>query len=105
MGACAGGSPHRTAVDDVLHRFGVAIAAGDRIVFGGPCGSRVRPRRIPCSPTPTPSSFGCGRAAQLTDYPCINCGNASGSVPRMQINLLVRYLEAGKYEDAEDYTI
>jgi electron transport complex protein RnfC len=44
-----------------------------------------------------------GRAAQVTDYPCINCGECVRACPaRMQINLLVRYLEAGRYEDAEE---
>lgn len=94
-----------TAVDDVLHRFGVAIAAGDRIVFGGPMrGVAVPSPAYPVQPdTDAILVLDVSRAAQLTDYPCINCGECVRVCPaRMQINLLVRYLEAGKYEDAEE---
>jgi electron transport complex protein RnfC len=47
--------------------------------------------------------LGAAAAARVSDYPCINCGECVRVCPaRMQINLLVRYLEAGKFEDAEE---
>jgi electron transport complex protein RnfC len=46
-------------------------------------------------------------ASHVSEYPCVNCGECVRVCPaRMQINLLVRYLEAGKYEDgAESYDL
>ena len=41
--------------------------------------------------------------AYSSDYPCINCGDCVRSCPvNIQVNMLVRYLEAGQYEDAAD---
>ena len=37
----------------------------------------------------------------VSDYPCINCGDCVRTCPaRIQVNLLVRFLEAGLYEEA-----
>jgi electron transport complex protein RnfC len=94
-----------TPVGEVLHRFGETIAAGDRIVLGGPMrGTAVPSPEHPVQPdTDAILVLDAGRAAQVTDYPCINCGECVRACPaRMQINLLVRYLEAGRYEDAEE---
>jgi len=42
-----------------------------------------------------------------SDYPCINCGDCVRTCPaRIQVNLLVRFLEAGFYEEAvEEYDL
>ena len=38
-----------------------------------------------------------------SDYPCINCGDCVRTCPaRIQVNLLVRFLEAGFYEEAAE---
>jgi len=94
-----------TPVGDVLKRFGVPVAEGDRIVVGGPMrGTAVFSLDHPVQPdTDGLLVLDTAAAAHASDYPCINCGECVRVCPaRMQINLLVRYLEAGKYEDAEE---
>jgi electron transport complex protein RnfC len=40
-------------------------------------------------------------SAQVTDYPCVNCGECVRICPvKIPVNMLVRFLEAGLYEDA-----
>jgi electron transport complex protein RnfC len=97
--------PIGAPASDVLAQFGEAIAAGDRIVFGGPMrGNAVFSPEHPVRPdTDALLVLDANSAAQTTSYPCINCGECIRACPaRMQVNLLVRYLEAGKYEDAEE---
>jgi len=98
-------APIGTPVGDVLKRFTVIISAGDRIVTGGPMrGTAVFSLDYPVqADTDALLVLDSAAAANVSDYPCINCGECVRVCPaRMQINLLVRYLEAGKYEDAEE---
>ncbi|MCU0593537.1 MAG: 4Fe-4S dicluster domain-containing protein [Desulfobacterales bacterium] len=98
-------APIGTPVGDVLKRFTVTISAGDRIVTGGPMrGTAVFSLDYPVqADTDALLVLDSTAAANVSDYPCINCGECVRVCPaRMQINLLVRYLEAGKYEDAEE---
>ena len=40
-------------------------------------------------------------SAQVTDYPCINCGECVRICPvKVPVNMLVRFLEARLYEEA-----
>jgi Na+-translocating ferredoxin:NAD+ oxidoreductase subunit C len=94
-----------TPVGEVLQHFDETLAEGDRIVLGGPMrGAAVFSAEHPVQPdTDAILVLEAGRAAHASDYPCVNCGECVRVCPaRMQINLLVRYLEAGKYEDAEE---
>jgi electron transport complex protein RnfC len=98
-------APIGTPVGDVLKRFNVTMTAGDRIVTGGPMrGTAVFSLDYPVqADTDALLVLDSTSAANVSDYPCINCGECVRVCPaRMQINLLVRYLEAGKYEDAEE---
>jgi electron transport complex protein RnfC len=98
-------APIGTPIGDVLKRFGATIAQGDRMVIGGPMrGSAVFALDHPVQPdTDALLLLDSATAAHISDYPCTNCGECVRVCPaRMQINLLVRYLEAGKFEDAEE---
>jgi electron transport complex protein RnfC len=102
-------APIGTRVGEILERFGMAVGAGDRIVFGGPMrGKAAYSLDQPVQPgTDALMVLGAASASNVSEYPCINCGECVRVCPaRMQVNLLVRYLEAGKYEDgAESYDL
>ena len=94
-----------TPIGDVLGYFGITLDEGDRLVLGGPMrGAAIYSLDHPVQPdTDAVLVLDSTHAAHISQYPCINCGECVRVCPaRIQINLLVRYLEAGKYEDAEE---
>ncbi len=102
-------APIGTRIGDIFERFGITPAAGDRVVLGGPMrGTAAYSLDQPVQPgTDAVMLIDAAKAYNVSEYPCINCGDCVRVCPaRMQINLLVRYLEAGKYEDgAESYDL
>ena len=94
-----------TPIRDILEKFNVSINEEDRIIFGGPMrGAAVYSLDHPVLPD-TNGIVVVDRsdAAYASDYPCINCGDCVRTCPaRIQVHMLVRFLEAGQYEDAAD---
>ncbi|MGD8255994.1 MAG: 4Fe-4S dicluster domain-containing protein [Desulfobacterales bacterium] len=94
-----------TPIKDILETYGVSINEEDRIIFGGPMtGSAVYSLEHPIQPdTDGLVVLDRSNAAYTSEYPCINCGDCVRACPaNIQINLLVRFLEAGQYEAAAE---
>jgi electron transport complex protein RnfC len=94
-----------TPIRDILNMYGISINEEDRIIFGGPmAGSAVYSLDHPVLPdTNGIVVIDRSDAAYASDYPCINCGECVRACPaRIQVHMLVRFLEAGHYEDGAD---
>jgi H+/Na+-translocating ferredoxin:NAD+ oxidoreductase subunit C len=94
-----------TPIRDILNTYGVSINEEDRIIFGGPmAGSAVYSLDHPVLPdTDGIVVIDRSDAAYASDYPCINCGECVRACPtQIQVHMLVRFLEAGQYEEAAD---
>lgn len=94
-----------TPIRDILDKFKVSINAEDRIILGGPMrGSAIYSLDHPVLPdTNGIVVLDKSDAAYASDYPCINCGDCVRACPaQIQVHMLVRFLEAGQYEEAAD---
>ena len=94
-----------TPIRDILNTYGVSINEEDRIIFGGPmAGSAVYSLDHPVLPdTDGIVVIDRSDAAYASDYPCINCGECVRACPaQIQVHMLVRFLEAGQYEEGAD---
>ena len=94
-----------TPVRNILTTLGITLNEKDRVILGGPMtGTAVYSDEHPIMPdTGAIMIQDSGNISQVSDYPCINCGDCIRICPaRIQINMLVRLLEAGHYEEAAD---
>jgi electron transport complex protein RnfC len=94
-----------TPIGDLLTNYGVSVNKEDRIILGGPMmGSAVYSLDHPVLPdTDAILVLDRSEAAYASEYPCTNCGECVRACPaRIQIHMLVRFLEAGHYEEAAD---
>jgi electron transport complex protein RnfC len=94
-----------TPIRHILATAGVETEDGDRIILGGPMtGSAIYSEDHPVGPeTDAVMIQASGDVARTSDYPCINCGECIRACPvNIPVNMLVRFLEAGKYEEGED---
>jgi electron transport complex protein RnfC len=94
-----------TPASDIFKGFNITLNENDRIIFGGPMtGSSVYSEDHPVQPD-TDAIIVQDRddIPVISDYPCTNCGDCIRVCPaNIQINLLVRFLEAGQYQEAAD---
>jgi len=94
-----------TPIGNILEAFGETVNEFDRIILGGPMtGSAVYALEHPVRPD-TDSNIVVDRdkAAYASDYPCTNCGECIRTCPaKIQVSMLVRFLEANQYEEAAD---
>ncbi|KPJ77390.1 MAG: hypothetical protein AMJ54_08260 [Deltaproteobacteria bacterium SG8_13] len=94
-----------TPLSDIFQQLGITVQDGDRIIVGGPMtGSAVYLEDYPVMPDTSAVVVQDKDAiALVSDYPCINCGECVRTCPvYVPINMLVRLLEAGLYEEAAD---
>ena len=105
------GTPHMieaqigTPIGNILEAYGETVNEYDRIIFGGPMtGSAVYALDHPVQPdTDSIIVVDRDKAAYVSDYPCINCGECVRICPaQIQVNMLVRFLEANQYDEAAD---
>ena len=94
-----------TPIRDILEAYGETVNEFDRIILGGPMtGSAVYALEHPVQPdTDSIIVMDRDKAAYVSDYPCLNCGECVRTCPaQIQVHMLVRYLEANQYENAAD---
>ena len=105
------GIPHRvtatigTPLRRIFNAFSIQADEQDRVVIGGPMtGFATYTVHHPVQPDmDTVILQDQGSIPELSDNPCVNCGKCIRVCPaQMPVNILVRYLEAGLYEDAAD---
>jgi electron transport complex protein RnfC len=98
--ACIG-----TPIRYILETYDETVNEFDRIILGGPMtGSAIYALDHPvAADTDAVMVVDRDRAAYASDYPCINCGECIRICPaKIQVNMLVRFLEANQYEEAAD---
>ena len=94
-----------TPIGDVLKAVDITVEERDRLIIGGPMtGSAIYSEDFPVQPS-TSAIIVQDKAdvSHVSDYPCINCGDCVRICPvDIPVNMLVRFLDAGFYEDAAD---
>jgi Na+-translocating ferredoxin:NAD+ oxidoreductase subunit C len=92
-----------TPVRDILDALNISTVRGDRIVLGGPMtGRSIYSEEMPVTHN-TDAIFIQDHSEVIpgSDSPCVNCGECVRACPaRLPVNMLVRLLENGLYEEA-----
>ncbi|MDX2496430.1 MAG: 4Fe-4S dicluster domain-containing protein [Desulfobacterales bacterium] len=94
-----------TPVRDIINAFGVTLNEKDRLISGGPMtGATLYSENFPVlADTDAIMIQDRDNIPFISDYPCINCGECVRACPaNVPVNMLVRFLEAGQYEEAAD---
>ncbi len=93
------------SVKELCSNCGISIKDKDRIIVGGPMrGISVYIEDYPVlNDTDTIIIQDSDDINYVSDYPCINCGECVNICPaNVQVNMLIRFLEVGRYETAAD---
>lgn len=94
-----------TPIQVIFDQLGIVVEEADRIIVGGPMtGSAVFSTTHPVLADTDAILVQDGKTLALpSDYPCINCGDCIRLCPaNIQVNMLVRFLEASQYQTAAD---
>lgn len=94
-----------TPLRSIFDYCNITINDGDRIIVGGPMtGSAIYAEDHPVQPHMDAVMVqDKSDLALVSDSPCINCGECVRICPaKIQVNMLVRFLEAGEFESAAD---
>jgi len=97
-----------TLVKDVLSAVGINASQGDRLVFGGPMtGEAIYSEDMPiCADTDALMVQDQSQVELSVDAQCLNCGECVRACPvKIPVNMLIRVLSSGLYEDAVDYDL
>lgn len=92
-------------IRDIFAACDVTLREQDRIIIGGPMtGSTLYSEDHPVQPdTDAIVVQDKEDLMPISDYPCINCGECVRICPvRVPVNMLIRFLEAGQFEEAAD---
>jgi Na+-translocating ferredoxin:NAD+ oxidoreductase subunit C len=94
-----------TPVSEVFKAGNITVNDKDQVIFGGPLtGSAIYSEDHPILPdTDAIMVQDKDNIPFVSDYPCVNCGECVRICPaRIQVNMLVRLLEPGHYDEAEN---
>ena len=94
-----------TPIADIFSANNVTLKEKDKLIIGGPLtGSSIYSEDYPISPeTDSIMVQDASDVYMVSDYPCINCGECVRICPtKVPVNMLVRVLEAGLYQEAAD---
>jgi Na+-translocating ferredoxin:NAD+ oxidoreductase subunit C len=97
--------PVGTPVGDLLNTLEIHLQSGDRLIAGGPLsGVSLYTDDYPvCPDTHCLMVQDAATVSRVGSDPCINCGECVRICPvQVPVNMLVRFLEAGKYETADE---
>ena len=95
-----------TPLQDILSEFNEKLEEGDQLIVGGPLrGISVYAADYPVMPdTDTLIVQDKSQIAESAGAACVNCGDCVRVCPSaIQVNLLVRYLEARQFQEGADH--
>ncbi len=94
-----------TPVGEILQAAGIQTGDRDRLILGGPMTGTALydEKQVVRADTDALMVQDADDVSLVSDYSCINCGECVRACPtRIQVNMLVRFLEAGQYEDGAE---